>query len=142
LLEFCADHSRLIGFSAAGIAFAGAVGCARAAILAGWGTSKKAADSPDYRLIAKKQAEAAERRVAKIDGGVRDIMHWVHTAAMHLLSIWPGMSYDDALREMKDYLEDAIRAWPSDAYEYSMRSAREMAEEYARDHGENYGKNS
>lgn len=105
-------------------------------------TPQKAADSPDYRLIAKKQAEAAERRVAKIDGGVMDIMHWVHTAAMHLLSIWPGMSYDDALREMKDYLEDAIRAWPSDVYEYSVRSAKEMAEEYVRDYGENWGKNS
>ena len=113
-----------------------------AAALPNMADTQKTAGAPDYRTIAKRQAESAETRKRPSSDRIMDLWDWVHAAVMHLLSIWPTMSYADALREMKGYLEDEIAAWPSDEHEYSMRSARDSAEEYAREFGEQYGSNS
>ena len=90
-------------------------------------------------LLQKQASQAAERH--RVEKAMAPLEAWIQIAIRHLMHLWPTMSYDEASREMRGYLADDIKAWPSDEYIYTPDSAREMAVEYTRDYGEQFGAN-
>jgi hypothetical protein len=98
------------------------------------------APKEDLRVVLQMQASASEAR-NKYRQAMGPLDRWVEIAIRHLMHLWPSMTYDEAARGMRAYLEDAIKAWPSKDWDWSDDAAREMAVEYTREYGERYGAN-
>jgi hypothetical protein len=95
------------------------------------------------RQIADMQSDAANARVANFYSnlsvnGYTEIA-WIHCAARHLMALWPGMSLEKALQELRDYMPDKFG---DSSYIWTRESAIEFAVEYTRNFGEDYGSNT
>lgn len=100
----------------------------------------KAATDVSFHMVLRDQAKQAEQNWKESQSEAK-LQRWVEIAIRHLMHLWPSMTYDDAAREMRSYLEDAIKAWPSKDWDWSDAAAREIAVEYTRELGEQYGAN-
>lgn len=98
---------------------------------------KQKGDTPTFKPL-KKQKPLLVQQDARPP---MLLWEWLHKAVLRLLELWPQLEYDRALQEIKDFADDAVRAYPSREYEYTEATARELAEEYAREYSENYGAN-
>lgn len=101
--------------------------------------------APDQRveLQAALQKQVREAYVrAEAAKRLAPLEEWLELAIRHLMHLWPDMTHAQASRELRDYLSDAIAAWPGGGHQYTPESAREMAEDYMHEFGETYGSNS
>ncbi len=95
---------------------------------------------PTLRQVVDNQAKNLETRsksYRSIEGLTeRD---WLLIAARHLMSLWVWMDLEQAVRELRDYMPDK---YGHPDYDWSREAAEELAIEYARDFGEEFGSNS
>jgi hypothetical protein len=92
------------------------------------------------RQVADRQSIALSRlygeQPSSFDGHTeRD---WLQVAARHLMSLWPWIGLDYAVLCLKDYMPDE---YGHPDYDWSKEMAEELATEYARNFGEEYGAN-
>ena len=98
-------------------------------------------ERPDMRAILDAQARAAERRARETMVGGVTLDDWIEAFAKRLAELW-GIEREDARRLGREWLELCDMRFPDSAYDWSLRAAVEMAEEYARENGEEYGANA
>ena len=96
-------------------------------------TQKKA----DYKEILAKHAVEADIRGANRTYEHPSYDDWIHWAAITLIRNWSSVSYDEARVIIIDYMAD-IAVYPDPDFDWSLASACEIAEEYAREYGEHW----
>jgi len=95
---------------------------------------------PDFRAAMAKQATAAEQR-RKIRCDVPSWDEWLDRAARRLVEHWPTVSYDAARAMIREYMAD-VATYPDPAFDWTLRTADETADEYMREYGEMHGANA
>ena len=90
-----------------------------------------------YSGILRKQARDAEihaKEPIALDGVT--YMDWLDEAAIHIMEIWPDHTYEKALLGIRDYMKRSGTHFPDPGYDWSYNAARDMADEFMLDTGE------
>jgi len=93
----------------------------------------------DFKAILEKQAEASAKRHL-VRSEIPSWDEWLHHAARRLQHWWPTVSYDEARKMIRQYMED-VAVYPDPAFDWSLSAAEEIADDYMREFGENHGAN-
>ncbi len=102
---------------------------------------------PCFEKIKQAQARQATKQRSHFDGisPPRDDtpeQRWIREAVRRLLELWPGMGRERARREIVGYMECFPMSYGDPGFDWSMSAARELAEAYVEDFGEDYGSNA
>lgn len=99
-------------------------------------------DRTDMRAILDAQAKQAEQRARMTYSAEgTTLADWADRFARRLVEVWM-IDYNEALRLTYEWLDLCDMRFPDPAYDWSLRSAVEMADEYMRENGEEYGANA
>jgi hypothetical protein len=104
--------------------------------------SPRIGERADMRAILDAQAMQAERRARperSTDGTTLE--DWLEAFAKRLAELW-RIDRGETRRLGREWLEMCDMRFPDPGYDWSLRGAVEMAEDYARENGEEYGANS